>query len=237
MLLCMAFLASGTTCTYVLHGFAGHKVFMSGIARYLKSNGCVVKNWDYPSMRDSIPAIARELRTFIACHHSCDTVNFVSHSMGGVVVRAYCQLIDGDSSAPYVGRVVMIMPPNKGSSWADFWSKATALHWLMGPNIANLRTDSSSLANRLPYPDKEKLGIIVGGKFDGKGVMPLLFKGDNDGVVGVEQTNMTVASDYVMLPVPHNNAYFNRQIREYALLFLHTGYFIDRTRADSAAVR
>lgn len=89
-------------------------------------------------------------------------IHFVTHSMGGILVRQYFR----DHAVPEADRVVMLAPPNHGSAMVDanrdrWWFRAAT-----GPAGQQLGTAADSLPNTLP-PLPLEVGIIAGRR-DGK---------------------------------------------------------------------
>src|SRR5439155_1556988 len=107
------------------------------LARELEAAGYRVHNLDYPSTRGTPDALVEVLQGEISrCCAWSARVNFVTHSLGGVMVRAYL----AKHPMPQLGRVVMLAPPNHGSEYVD-----VAGHWrlfqaVLGPTAAQLGT-------------------------------------------------------------------------------------------------
>lgn len=82
--------AHASECVVLLHGLARGKSSMGDLAEALKASGYKVANLGYPSTKKtveelSIPAIESALEY---CKEY-DKVHFVTHSMGGILVRYY----------------------------------------------------------------------------------------------------------------------------------------------------
>src|SRR5690606_1773141 len=115
---------------------------------------------------------------------SPEAVNFVTHSMGGIILRKLRVL------APElrIGRAVMLGPPNQGSELVDNMKSWVLFGWVNGPAGQQLGTDPDSVPNTLGPADFD-LGIIAG---DQPSFEP--FKGyidaASDGKVSVESTKL-----------------------------------------------
>jgi hypothetical protein len=222
LLSCVSFSA---THVYVIHGYGSHVFFMAGLCSFLEKNGYAVTNWGYKSLTDPIPKVGRRLLSDIKRFPKTDTVDFVTHSMGGIVVRSMLSDATGDALCPCIGKIVMMTPPNKGSLLADFFSKITIVKWFMGPNLESLKTDSASLANTLPKCAGKEIGIIAGARFADAGYNPLI-PGDNDGFLTQDQTRLGAEKDFLVVPEGHMTFMDNATVRENVLCFLKKGRFV-----------
>ena len=88
-----------------------------------RSAGYTTIEFDYPSTQISIPEAARFLDRLIQSLEGFDEINFVVHSMGGLVVRAYTMEYDD----PRIKRMVMLGTPNRGAELADI----TQQYWIL----------------------------------------------------------------------------------------------------------
>ena len=110
----------------------------------LKEHGYVVANIDYPSRKMSIESLAK-----IAVKEGVETctkakssqVNFVTHSLGGILVRLYYS----QHSASAVNRVVMLGPPNQGSEIVDKLGSIPGYELITGEAGTQLGTDPYSI--------------------------------------------------------------------------------------------
>ncbi len=204
----------------LLHGLGRTDRSMRSLEKRLSKAGFRVQNLRYPSTELS----PSELTVFLdgelaTCCNSAARIHFVTHSMGGVLVRAYL----AEHRPPNLGRVVMLAPPNHGSEFVDALGDSKLFRSVFGPTATELGTDENSLPNRLPRPWFE-LGIIAGTK----SVNPLgafVVPGESDGAVSVESARLAGMEDFVAVPTSHTFIVRSKQVAEYVIRFLRTGRF------------
>ena len=126
----------------LLHGLGRSAVSMKYLEKRLKESGYRVENINYPSMMLTIEEIAEQYLAPVVENVAArgEEVHFVTHSMGGIVVRQYLH----HYGAEHVGRVVMLAPPNQGSEVVDNWKNVPGFKALNGPAGMQLGTDPSS---------------------------------------------------------------------------------------------
>ena len=198
---------------------------MVSIENYLKKNNLSVTNYGYNSVSHNLNECGSNLYEFIT-REKYDSVSFVTHSMGALVLRSMLNFSQKDSSFPKISRIVMIAPPNHGAEIADLCAGNKILNFLLGPNIQSMRTDTSSLANHLPIPIHSEIGIIAGYKNKVNGYNPLI-KGDNDGYLTPERAKLGVEKDFVEVPASHAMIVHSNYVLKIVYSFLTTGYFGD----------
>lgn len=208
-------------CVILLHGVLRDAGSMRMIENDLIKHGYFVVNDGYPSTSDTIENLSEiYIPKAIAKCPKNTSINFVTHSMGGIMVRAYYKAHPQQKP----NRVVMIAPPNQGSEVID----DELFKWfggISGKSGAELGTDNMSLPNQLGAVDYP-VGIIAGDA----SINPLfsdVIKGIDDGAVGVDRTHVEGESDWVLLKFTHSFAMYNVTVRKQALAFLQNGRFAD----------
>jgi hypothetical protein len=213
----------GSHKIYVIHGYGSSKLMMCKIDKRLKKERFFSVNYGYRSVSKDLDTIGKELYVSIK-KSRVDTISFVTHSMGALVVRSMLQYLVNDTSFPTIFRIVMIAPPNHGAEIADFYASKRILRKILGPNIEHMKTDSNSYANNLPVPDNSEIGIIIGKKRNKLGY-GLFIKGDNDGLLTAERAKLNIAKDIIIVKGEHNFLTQNKFVRKLIVEFLQTGSF------------
>lgn len=206
----------------LLHGILRSKYDMLPLEKYLESKGYMVLNILYPSRELSLEDISKFVDDKIQnCpEYSPDmTLNFVTHSMGGLIARYYI-----DTYKPKnIGKVVMLGPPNTGSEFADWLSDVKILaplyKTIYGPAGQQLRTDYHH-KDTINFP----LGVIAGNASINP-LAPWVLEGDHDGIVPVERTKIKGMSDHIVLHSTHTFMVFSPQVMSQVHEFLVHGKF------------
>jgi len=193
------------------------------VGLWLKFCGYRVTSIGYPSHRVSIEeAVEIHITPRLAALEveSGSRVHFVTHSLGGIVFRAWAAKRDG---AFPLGRAVLLAPPNQGSQIIDELRQWCWVRWLLGPVSAELGTDAASTPNSLgPLPPET--GVIMGSK-DTLPFFRHLLGPESDGVVTIASSHGEGESDFVLLPANHATIILQPAVFRAVHRFLRNGSF------------
>ncbi|MDJ0750091.1 MAG: alpha/beta fold hydrolase [Woeseiaceae bacterium] len=222
-LMSCAGIAQASECVVLLHGLIRSSTSMNKMQRELDDAGFVTANIDYPSRDYTIEELAdmavpqglAECRS----HDGIKRIHFVTHSLGGILVRQYLS----SNEIPELGRVVMLGPPNQGSIAADDMGGVPGFEWLNGPAGRQLGKGEGSVPRKLGPADFE-LGVIAGSRTIDP-ITSAMLDDPDDGRVSVEDTKLDGMTDFVV--VEHSHAFMMRMQRpiELTIRFLRTGAF------------
>ena len=213
----------------LVHGLGRSASAFTLLEDSLRGEGYETANVNYPSTRLGIAAHADNLEQIILSLEGVTTLSFVTHSLGGLVVRDLLAREREWRNKIAIHRLVMIAPPNKGSQVADRLKEVPAFRWLTGESGQGLTT---AAAAKLPVPTVE-FGIIAGGRGNANGFNPLL-PGDNDGFVTVAETALDGARDFLLVRTTHGLVDDHPQTIDATLSFLRDGCFIPKESSGSA---
>jgi alpha-beta hydrolase superfamily lysophospholipase len=211
-----------TEWVILLHGLGRSSRSLARLQANLASQGYSVLNLDYPSLKYPIEYLADEIlhpEVVRLSKASPTKIHFVTHSMGGIVVRCYLK----HHHVPALGRVVMFTPPNQGSELAELLKRSALFKSFMAPAGRELGTDLESLPLRLGGADFD-LGVIAGSKSYNP-IHSLILDGPDDGTVTVESTRMPGLADFIILPCSHNSIIRNKAAIGQVIHFLRHGAF------------
>ncbi len=207
---------------YLVHGFAGHGMELQRINNYLQRNGIESEIFSYRSLTYDIDTVSSVLYQLVKAENR-DSVSFVTHSMGALIARSVYNHIKPGEPFPFIHRMVMIAPPNRGSPVADFFVHSRLIESMAGPNLHNLTTDEATGASRYPIPDCE-VGIILGVSRNRRG-FNLFLEENNDGLVLPRHAKLGIEKDIAFLKASHTAILFRNKTRSMVLQFLRTGRF------------
>lgn len=214
----------------VVHGLGRTSASMAVLATRLERAGFDVIRFGYPSRSEPMEVLVDLLGDAMTacCADAAQTTHFVTHSMGGVLVRSYL----AQQSEPHRGRVVMLSPPSRGSEIVDAFADSPMLRALLGPAGSTLGTDPSALVHRL-RPIRFRLGIITGDRSLNP-ITSWIIPGPDDGKVAVDRARLDGAS-FLVLPATHTFIMNRGDVAEEIAHFLRHGRF--REEVPAAAPR
>lgn len=197
-----------------------HGLFMRGremalLRRQLTVAGFSTRQFSYPSVRVSPAVAARLLGDFVA-DIKAPIVHYVAHSLGGLVLRHF---FNGHSDRR-PGRVVTLATPHQGSQAAQAIANTALGRHLLGRSI------EQGLLGAVPaWRGDRELGVIAGSRRIGLGRFLARLDLPHDGTVAAAETELSAATDRILLPVSHFGSLFSREVADQTIYFLRQGCF------------
>jgi len=206
----------------LLHGLCRTYRSMQKMAKALVSAGYTVVNVGYPSRTASIQELAAAVMKeilFLPEVMDAQAIHFVTHSLGGMLVRQYLKT----QTIQKLGRVVMLGPPNQGSQVVDALGWLKIFQWMHGPAGNQLGTHIHAFPRNLG-PVYFPLGIIAGDRSI-NWINSCMIDGTDDGKVSVEQTKVDGMTGHIVIHTAHPYLMRNNKVIAQTIQFLRKGHF------------
>ncbi|BBM02808.1 triacylglycerol lipase [Microbulbifer sp. GL-2] len=218
-----------SACVILLHGLAKSDSSMAKMERAISAAGYKTVNVDYPSTKFPIEKLAgKAIAPALDACSGEEEINFVTHSMGGILVRQYLSQVKIEN----LNRVVMLGPPNKGSEVVDKLGDFPGFQFAFGDAGLQLSTGAMSVPNKLGKADFD-LGIIAGTRSINL-ILSQMIPETDDGKVSVSSTKLEGMNDHVELPVTHVFMMKDKKVISQVLHYLQYGAFTKNKKSMTA---
>jgi len=217
-----AILGEPSQWVILLHGLARSKSSMSKMEDCIKQAGYSVLNLGYPSRKKTIANLVKDhlVPAIQECRkQGASKIHFVTHSMGGILVRCYLKW----NQLEELGHVVMLSPPNAGSEVVDTFKSFFLFKWLNGPSGQQLGTTPDALPIILGDVNFNP-GIITGDRSINL-ILSWIIPGPDDGKVSVKRSKIKGMADFRVIHATHPFIMKNSEAIALTLQFLKYGSF------------
>lgn len=226
--------------------------------RIANALGCEVWMFSYPSISSSMSEVVERLHRFvgersgrIAARHGAaqhpaapsspsgtapvsaavplGRLHWVAHSLGGLVIYRF---LERHTDLP-PGRVVFIGTPAVACRAAVGLARLP----LVGPFAGKCVTEELLVERERRWSNPRELGIIAGTRRLGFGHLIARLEGENDGTIGVSETRLPGATDFITVPATHMGLLVSARAARETAAFLRAGHFSLSPRPSGPAVR
>ncbi len=194
---------------------------MALMALRLEEQGFDCERFGYPTLSETVASNARALFEY-ARDLDADQLDFVGHSLGGIVIL---RMFDEYRGLP-PGRVVLLGSPVRGSNLASHLASVRMIR----PFIGQARTALERGFSHAPVG--RETGVIAGTRPVGLGRVLGNLEDPSDGTILVKETHLDDAADALELPVTHTGLVLSREVSDLVGRFLETGRFSVTAASD-----
>jgi triacylglycerol lipase len=220
LLLIMTQAAHSKETVVLVHGLMRQPASMNKMAAALEMSGYKVVNIGYPSRDHWVKELAAIVRQKVEQASADATiVHFVTHSMGGILVRQ----MHKTKPIEKLGRVVMLSPPNQGSEVVNKLRHLKVFKFVNGPAGQQLGTEADGFIAQLGPVDFD-LGVITGDRSI-NWINSCMIQGKDDGKVGTESAKVEGMADYKIVHATHPMILKKKNVIADVISFLRTGTF------------
>ena len=212
---------AGKKVTVLIHGLGETPMVLAPVALALRQQGHWVESIAYPSTLKPAQVLADEyIAPLLSRFNMFDQLNFVTHSLGGVLLHYALQR----RRPANLGRVVMTGPGLRGSEALEVYRRSFAFRMLYGPAAYQSGTGPDAFTTYLPKSADYELGVISG-CLSSDLLANTFIPWPHDGKISVRRTRIDGMKDHIVLPLSHDFL-SNDPLAVYQIMnFLNDGRF------------
>lgn len=205
----------------MLHGLGESKNIFKPLWRQVTQNGYMAAAVNYPSTRKRIDGHLRQLDFFMNHLEDVQEVSFVTHGIGGLILRKLLALDSPWQHRLKVRRIIEVNPPNQGSAFLCLLGKYRFFQWLLGPILKDL---TPAAAEKIPlFENPQQIGIINCASPLQK--MSFLFPGGWRKALNNNEAKLNGVKQIITIKTMRPNPFKNEEIVKRCVKFLNQGKF------------
>lgn len=213
-------LPPGGHVVVLLHGLGRTRRSLATLARALVAAGLEPAALSVASTRTGLERQVEDLFGLLS-ELEARRVSFVTHSLGGILLRAVLGHAAAFQGRFELGRAVLIAPPNQGSALSRRLASSPPVRLPFGLVLGAAGRQLGLAGRDLPAPACP-FALVAGARGTPRGWNPLL-EGDDDGVVSVDETRLAGAADHLVVRGLHTFLMSDPRVVEACLRFLLEG--------------
>lgn len=198
-----------------VHGFLGSPWNLDLLTSVYDEDTQVIP-WGYPSRAKLIQEHGKDLVVklkSLAEQNPGKPIDFLTHSMGGLVLRAAINQPDCPIEAK-IGKAVLLGPPNQGSAWGRFLGQIALVEAIAKAEAGRQLLTEENFEFLGQFPESCRVLVIAGHL----SLNPFL-KGPNDGLVFVEETRLNTPHKLITIDAGHVTMLLSQQVASLAKQF------------------
>lgn len=200
-----------------IHGYSGAPWNMYFVAKPLEKEQMSITYWGYPSKDKLIEEHAADLVAFLqneALKDPGQPIHFLTHSMGGLVLRAALNHPECPPEAQ-IGRAVLLVPPNQGTAWGRLLGEFSLPQYIAREYSGQQLLSELDFEHLGQFPDAMEV-LVIAGNFG----INYILSGENDGVVTVEETYLSTPHKHIVLNRGHKTILLSQEAANLAHDFI-----------------
>lgn len=185
---------------FTIHGFMGSSWNMYYVAGPLEDEHMDIIHWDYPSRDKTIKEHGADLVKALrdqATQNPGKPIHFLTHSMGGLILRAAVNHPECPPEA-LIGKAVLLAPPNQGAVWGRLLGQFSLAHAIGSDQAGRELLTEQDFEHLGQFPETMDVMVIAGNLS-----VNFLIEGENDGIVAVSETYLNTPHRHEIIWVGH----------------------------------
>lgn len=191
-----------------IHGILGSPWNMYYLAGPLENEKMEVIHWGYPSRDKKIAEHAEDLVVMLqieAEKNPGKPIHFLTHSMGGLILRAALNHPNCPSEA-MIGSAVLLAPPNQGAAWGRLISEFYLANYFGKDQAGRELMTEQDFEHLGQFPPTMNVMVVAG-----NASINFFISGPNDGTVAVEETYLTTPHRHEIIFQGHKSILFSKE--------------------------